>query len=204
MTIEESPEFKQALNKACEKRYRDYLYGGPGIKAKTKSQIEGIMKGVQGRREKKSEKLRESLALRAATTGFGLFDVPSLPDEINPKSIERYHGKMQRYSRKVKVEAERRSNPHNREIRKTLSLRHGSSGGLVCPVCGEGNHGNQISGKPYCFMNAKHKQKGVDGPVPLMTPEKAKEWKPPSKTPRKSYTFNEPEGVTRKGVTRKR
>ncbi|GAH53931.1 unnamed protein product, partial [marine sediment metagenome] len=41
---------------------------------------------------------------------------------------------------------------------------------------------------------AKHK--GL-GPIPLMSPEKAKDWTPPPENPKKlgSYTFNEPDEV---------
>ncbi|GAH68856.1 unnamed protein product, partial [marine sediment metagenome] len=60
--------------------------------------------------------------------------------------------------------------------------------GLVCPVCGEGDEGNRMNGKPWCMKcNA-----------PLMTVEKAADWVKPEKPKRKSYTFNEPNGVVRK------
>ena len=124
-------------------------------------------------------------------------------------SIAETMEEMQRQRRKIEAEVEgikkhadqvRRdtrfmSSPHMREITANLKRKSRSSG-LICPVCGEGDLGNRMNGKPVCMMNAKHD--GL-GPVLLMTPEKAKEWKPPKKPVKaKSYTFNEPEGVTRK------
>lgn len=187
----DSPEFQAALNEACEKQYRGWLYGGEGVKAETKSQIEDVMSDLQGRK-REAEILRESLALRASATGFHMPDIPSLPDEITRESMKKYHKEIQVYSDKIRAEAERQRNKHFQEITRNLSR---VSGGLVCPVCGAGDHGNRMNGKPICMMNAKHR--GL-GPIPLMTPEKAKEWKPPEKpVTTRSYTFIEPEGVTR-------
>lgn len=191
MIVEDSPEFQKALKEACEGQYRGYLYGGEGIKAETKSQIEGVMREVQGRR-REAERMRESLALRATAMGMHMPSVPSLPDEITRESMDRYREEMGRYSTKIRVEVERQRNTHYQDI--TRSLRKGS-GGLVCPKCGEGDHGNRVGRIPVCYMLNKHN--GL-GPIPLMTPEKAKDWKPPKKPAKRgSYTFKEPEGVTR-------
>jgi len=192
--LEASPEFQAALNEACEKQYSGWLYGGSAVKAKDKSKIEGVMREIQ-HRKREAEQMRESLALRASAMGFHMPDIPSLPDEITLESMEKYREEMQGYSDRIRTEAKRQSNKHFQEITRDLKHRSGSSG-LICPMCGEGDHGKRMNGKPVCMMNAKHA--GL-GPVPLMTPEKAKEWKPPRKPAKRgSYTFNEPEGVLRK------
>ena len=196
MRVEESPEFQKALNEVCEGQYSGWLYGGSAVKAKTKSQIENVMKQIQYQK-RAAEDMRESLALRMSAIGFNMPDVPDLPDEITRESMSRYSKVMRKYSSKIRAEAERVANPHFREIARGLKSRQSS--GSVCPVCGEGDHGNRVDGKPYCYMIDKHKAKGVNGSVPLMTPEKAKDWKPPPKKSKpKSYTFMEPDGVVRK------
>ncbi len=102
---------------------------------------------------------------------------------------------IKKHADQVRRDARIMGGPHMREITANLKRKSGSLG-LICPVCGEGDHGNRMNGKPVCMMNAKHD--GL-GSVLLMTPEKAKEYKVPEKPrARKSYTFNEPEGVTRK------
>ncbi len=194
--LEESPEFQAALNEACEKQYTGWLYGGSAVKAETKSQISDVMKKIQ-QNKREAEKMRESLALRATARDFNITDIPKLPDEITPESMATYHKGMQAYTRKTWAEVERRTNIHVREIDAIYKRKYGSKSSLVCPLCGEGDHGNRTQGKPVCLMNWKHKGRGVDGPVPLMTPEKAKEWKPPEKPKTKSFTFKEPDGVVR-------
>ena len=190
----ETPEFQAALNEACEKQYNGWLYGGSAVKAETKSQIDGVMKEIQGRK-READQMRESLALRATAMGFHMPDIPGLPDEITRESMEKYREEIQRHSDRIRTEAEKLRNEHYQEITRNLSNRSGSSG-LVCPMCDEGDHGNRMNGKPVCMMNAKHKGFGS---IPLMTAEKAKDWKPPKKpTKRKNYTFKELDGVVRK------
>ena len=109
--------------------------------------------------------------------------------EIEDKSVN-----YRRHADQVRMEALAKVG-HMGEISKNLRRRYGSDD-MICPVCGEGSHGNKMNGKPYCFMNAKHR--GL-GSIPLMTPEKAKDWKPPVKpVKRGSYTFKELDGVVRK------
>ena len=194
MSVPDTPEFRKALEEACNGQYREWLYGGAAIKAKDRSKIDGVMKEVQGRR-REAEALRKSLALRASAMGMHMPNIPSLPDEITRESMEKYHKEMQGYSDRIRAEAERQRNEHYQEITRDLKRRSGSSG-LVCPMCGENDHGNRMNGKPVCMMNAKHK--GL-GPLVLVKPEQVKDWKRPKKPVKAgSYTFNEPEGVTRK------
>ncbi|GAG44180.1 unnamed protein product, partial [marine sediment metagenome] len=133
-------------------------------------------KQIQGRK-RESERLRESLALRATAMGMHMSGIPRFPNEITMESMDRYRDEMKGYSDKIRVEFERQRNKHFQEITRNLRKRDGYIS-LVCPKCGEDDHGNRMNGKPYCFMNTKH---GGLGPVPLMTPEKAKDWKPPTK-----------------------
>ena len=146
MSVEESPEFQKALQEACEKQYRGYLFGGGYRKAESKDKVGETLEKIESERK---------------------------------RLMETHEGYM-RQAELARQQTSFMTNPVMREITENIRRKHGSSG-LVCPVCGEGNHGNKINGKPYCFMNSKHKAKGVDGPVPLMTPEKANDWKPPQK-----------------------
>ena len=102
------------------------------------------------------------------------------------------------HSEKMVREAKIQTHPHMRDITANLKRKYGGGKGLVCPVCGEGDQGNRMNEKPVCLMNDKHKQQGVKGPVLLLTPEKAEKWDAPKKDKKRNYTFNEPEGVTRK------
>lgn len=142
----ESPEFLAARNKACEKKFRGWLYGGDYVEAASKDKVGETLEQIE--RDRK-------------------------------RLMEKHEG----YMRQADL-ARIMANPHVRQIteasREASRRKHGS-GGLVCPVCGEGDHGNRANGKPVCYMNSKHKAKGVDGPVPLMSPEKAKDWSPPPK-----------------------
>lgn len=152
----DSPDFQKALNEACEKQYRAYLFGGAYATAHSKDTIADTMEEMRRRRE-----------------------------EIEAKSED-----FRRHAEQVRREAEEmrfRMHPHVREIDELYRRLHGA-GGLICPLCGERDHGNRINGKPVCSMIAKHKAKGVDGPVPLLLLEKAKEWKPP----KKKFKFKEP------------
>lgn len=160
MILEESPEFQKALNEACEKQYRGFLYGGDYVKAHSKDAIAGTMEEMQRQRREIEARIK---------------DVKKHADHVRHKAMIM-------------------SDPHMREITANIKRKVGSSG-LICPMCAEGDHGNRMNGKPICYMNAKHD--GL-GPIPLMTPEKAKEWKPPKKPVKTgSYTFNEPDGVVK-------
>lgn len=80
------------------------------------------------------------------------------------------------------------THPHMREITDNLRRKHGTVG-LICPICGDRDYGNTINGRPSC----------VKCYAPLMTAENAANWVKPVK-PRKpsSYTFTEPEGITKR------
>ena len=187
MSVPDTPEFRKALEEACDRQYGEWLYGG-GVKVKERSQIEEVMK-------EHTEAMRKSLALRASAAGMNMAGMPELPEEVTFESMEKYRAEMEAYSKRIRAEAERQGNEHYREITRELRKRGGYSG-LICPVCGEEDHGNKMNGKPVCMMNAKH---GGLGPVPLMSPEKAREWKPPEKPKARSYTFDEPDGVVKVG-----
>lgn len=143
----ESPEFKAALQEACEREYRGWLFGGGYKKAESKDKVGETLEEIEAERR---------------------------------RLMEKHEGYM-RQAELAKQQAKIMSDPYMREVTENLRRKHRAEGGLICPVCGEEDHGNMINGKRYCFMNAKHKAKGVEGPVPLMTPEKAKDWKPPNK-----------------------
>jgi len=192
MSVPDTPEFRKALEEACNGQYREWLYGGAAVKAGDRSKIDGVMREVQGRR-REAEAMRESLALRATAMGFHMPDIPNLPDEITHESMEKYREEMQAYSDRIRVEAERQRNEAYQEITRELKKKSGSKG-LVCPMCGEGDHGNRMNNKPVCMMNAKHK--GL-GPIVLVKPEQVKDWKTPQKPAKGSYTFKELDGVVK-------
>lgn len=141
MSIEPSLEFQKALNEACEKQYRGFLYGESYFE--THSEVAETMEEIQQQRE-----------------------------EIENK-VEEFRVEARRIRRE--------SHPHMREILASLkrrSLKKSGGSGLICPACGEGDHGNRMNGKPVCMMSSKHR--GL-GPVLLVSPKKAKEWKFPDK-----------------------
>ena len=87
---------------------------------------------------------------------------------------------------RVRAEMRVMSDPHMREITMNLRKRH-SVDSLVCPNCGEGDHGNRMGKQPWCMKCN----------LPLMSREKAEKWIKPQ-TPKKfQLGFNEPEAVTR-------
>jgi len=153
MNVENSPEFQKALNEACEKQYRGYLFGGAYRKAESKDKIGETLEDIE--RERKN-------------------------------LMETHEGYM-REAELARQQARFMTNSHMRQITENLKRKQEVSG-LVCPVCGGGDKGNRVNGKPVCYDVKKHKAKDVDGPVPLMSPEKAEEWKPPGKKPK----FREP------------
>lgn len=153
MSIEESPEFQKALNEACEKQYRGYLFGGAYVKAASKDTVGETLEKIEAERKRLMEK----------------------------------HGEYMQQAELMREQARFMTNPHMREITETLRKKHGS-GGLVCPVCGGGDDGNRMNGKPWCF----------ECNVPLMTVEKAADWVKPEKPKPWSFTFNEPDGVVKK------
>lgn len=166
MIVEDSPEFQKALNEACEKQYRGWLFGGEYAQADSKDSIAETMEEIQRQRKEFGDGVRS-------------------------------------YAETIRRQAMITAHPHMREITSNLKRKQGAKG-LVCPLCGEEDHGNRINGKPYCFMNAKHKAKGVNGPVPLTTAEKAKEWKPPKKMPTLQELIEESLGTPKDRVVFKR
>ena len=147
----ESPEFLRALHEACERQYREYLYGGGIVSSKDK--IADTMEEMQRQRREIEEKVAEA----------------------------RVHAERRREEMRIM------GDPHLREITESLRKRNRVEGGLVCPKCGDTDHGNRMNGKPYCMKCN----------LPLMSAEKAAEWVKPQVPKRASRTFNEPEGVTR-------
>jgi len=69
------------------------------------------------------------------------------------------------------------NNPHAREITEELRRLHSAGGGLVCPSCGDTDHGNRMNNKPWCMKCN----------LPLMSLEKAANWVKPKPPRRFSY-----------------
>lgn len=153
----ENPELRVAFEEAADKVCREHLFGGGYAKANSKDTIADTMEEIQRLRGGAKRELDRSM-------------------KKHEKLMEK-HQEYMKQAELTKQQARGMTNPVMREITVNLKRKQGSDG-LICPVCGEGDHRNKINGKPYCFMNAKHK--GL-GPIPLMTPEKAKDWEPPKK-----------------------
>jgi len=77
--------------------------------------------------------------------------------------------------------------PHLHEITESLRKRYRVDGGLVCPSCGDTDHGNRMGKKPWC----------IKCNLPLMSAEKAAAWVKPPPSKKFPLGFNEPEGVVR-------
>lgn len=57
MSVEDSPEFKKALNEACETQYREFLYGKD---ASPKNKIEDTVETIQRQHKEIEEKVEEA------------------------------------------------------------------------------------------------------------------------------------------------
>lgn len=98
--------------------------------------------------------------------------------------LQRFQSPESRTAR-LRLESELRSNPHAQEINRSLKTLHGGRSGLVCPGCGEVDHGNKMNGKPFCMKCQ----------IPLTTSEKAKEWKKPIPQKKASRGYELPDRV---------
>lgn len=150
MSIEKSIEFQTALNEACEKQYREYLYGEGGVSS---DKIGDTMVEIQKQRREIEEKFTEA----------------------------KVHADQRREEMRIM------SDPHLREITEAMRARNRVSGGLVCPRCGDIDHGNKMNKKPWC----------IKCNLPLMSAEKAEKWLKPQPPKKFSRGFNDPEDVMR-------
>lgn len=156
MSVESSPEFQAALQRAADGALKDFLYGSP--------------------KQSKSKKSRLSGSPSAGSR------VPLPPDDLSdPDALEKYRAELNRYTKRIRFEAELRSNEHYREIMAGLSQK--SSSGLICAKCRGKDTGNRMNRKPWCMVCN----------LPLMTPEDAAEWMPPKKPSMFGPGFNEVE-----------
>jgi ribosomal protein L37AE/L43A len=112
------------------------------------------------------------------------------------KEIEEKSEEIRRHAEGLRRDAERMrllANPHAREITETLRAKHNKElgikeSGLICPKCKDTDHNNRMNGKAWCMKCN----------LPLMSPEKAKEWKP--KQPKQTdITFNPIDRMVFKG-----
>lgn len=89
-------------------------------------------------------------------------------------------------ARQVREEIRIMSDPLLREITENLRKAHQSKTGLICPQCGDTDHGNRMNKKPWCMKCN----------LPLMSAEKAAKWVKPQQPKRFNYG-PEVDGVTR-------
>jgi len=107
---------------------------------------------------------------------------PAPESRLSPEIEERI-----REAKWVREDMRTRSDPHLREITENLRRAHATGGGLICPGCGDTDHGNRMGKKPWCMKCN----------LPLMSAEKAAKWvkpQPPKSFPRGT---GEPDGVMR-------
>lgn len=91
-------------------------------------------------------------------------------------------------AKRLRRESKFITDPHLREITENLRRKDGAVG-LICPICGDRDHGNTVNGRPSCLKCR----------APLMTAEKAASWVKPMKLVKSSgYTFIEPEGTVKR------
>ena len=76
---------------------------------------------------------------------------------------------------------------HLREITENLRRAHAAGSGLVCPSCGDGDHGNRMGKKPWCMKCN----------LPLMKSEKAAKWIKPQQPKKFTRGYEEPDGMVR-------
>lgn len=208
MTVEETPEFQTALEEAAERAHREYLFGGIGAVAMNLEDVEETLKNIHDHRKELEEEIGleavkrkvKSIKAKARTLRKQANSMSRLaPSRYSPTPdwMSMTPEEIKAAEEKIRRESRMQTHPYHREVKDNLKRKQGSDSGLICPCCQEGDHGNRMGGKPYCLMNAKHKVKGVDGPVPLMTPEEAEDWEPPAKSKLQKLTFDEPEDVMR-------
>jgi len=150
--VEETPEFKEALNKAADDAVKEFLYGKPKKKSKRKAVSRG---------------------------GLSPRGVPLPPENMEtPEAIEQYRADLKRYTDRVRFEAEMRSNEHYRQIMEDLSNKYSPKSGnanLICPKCKGKDMGNRMNGKPWCMicnialMTTEEAEKGTPPKKPNVT-----------------------------------
>lgn len=206
--MEKVPGLLKATKEAAEKAHREFLFGGIGAVAKNLEDVEETLKNIHDHRKQLEEEIGleavkrkvksikvKARYLRKQAKSMSRLTIPryiETPDwmSMTPEEIKAAEERIRRESRMA-------TSPYHLEVKGNLKRKHGSKSSLVCPCCGSEDHGNRMGGKPVCMMNAKHKAKGVDGPVLLLSPEEAEEWEPPVKSKPVRLTFDEPEGVVR-------
>ena len=107
---------------------------------------------------------------------------PEPESGLSPEVEERI-----REAKRMREDVRIRSDPHLREITEKLRRAHAAGSGLVCPSCGDGDHGNRMGKKPWCMKCN----------LPLMKLEKAAKWIKPQQPKKFNRGFEEPDGMVR-------
>ena len=151
--MENSPEFKKALEEACEDQWLNWFYGG-SLKSVPKQDVEEELKRLQRVKEEAQRSVEE--AKRQA--------------ENIKRRIEKRRGEITETAEELR----RLNNPLLQRAMKNFEV---SKVDLVCPICGEGDKGNRMNEKPWCvncntqlikyklaekWMNVKVMGKGLD------------------------------------------
>jgi hypothetical protein len=123
-----SPEFQKALKEACENQWLNWFYGGE-LKTVPRQDVEESLKDLQWVKEKAQRSVEE--AKRRAG------DVKS---------------RVEKRQSEIKETAEELRRLNNPILRRAMENLKVSKVDLVCPICGEGDKGNRMNGKPWCSM----------------------------------------------------
>lgn len=140
-SMEESPKFQRALKEAADEQWRSWLYGG-GFKKAPHREVEEDLRKIQEVKQA-SQKRVEEVRRRAR--------------EVQRRAED---------ARKRAEELRRMHNPMLKRITETLEAEDVLKLGLVCPVCGEGDKGNRMNKRPWCFKCN----------VPLIRPNRVARW----------------------------
>lgn len=150
--VEQSPEFQEALKKACDEELNSWLFGD---RRKAKA-AEKLPPSVQEAMKEagKIKRQAESMRHRAESQmlgGFGMFPspmLPSLPENSSREDLDRYRTEMDAYSERVRSQAQMMSDPM---IQRGMERFANPSQGLHCSNCGDSDHGNKMNGVPWCM-----------------------------------------------------
>ena len=161
-----SPEFQRALREAADEQWRSWLYGGGYVKAK-REDVPKVLDEIKRAKEKAGEIKREAKSLRRRMKGrMARARAMAAARGITPVSFENMSPEeMREWGERQRREAEFRTNPQVKRIEEDLRER-AVKVGLVCPECGDSDHGNRMNGRPWCLRCN----------VPLMEPSKVGKW----------------------------
>ena len=175
--VEQSPEFQEARQKACEAEYNAYVFGdrrkakaaeklSPSV-AKVLKDVERVKKQAEEQRRRAETMMASAKSRMPAMPMMGMFPtpvMPTLPEVPTQEDIEKYREQVDTYSQTLRNQAQLMQDPSIQRGMERFSL---PSQGLICPECGDVDHGNRMDKTPWCIKcncalespNKKHGKK---------------------------------------------